>query len=94
MTTNDTTVTVYQLRHNGACWEHIEGASWTLAVPADARISGALLADGPGGDWPDNDEELVAFVVRDDDDEDILDEDGDRYYVFSAGELRRGTRDC
>jgi hypothetical protein len=88
MTTN--TVTVHQLNHNGACWEFIEGASWTLDIPEGSTIFDALLADGPGGDWPDDDDERVGFCVRDDDGENIVDEDGDDTFVFTAGELRRG----
>jgi hypothetical protein len=91
--TNHASVTVYQLRHNGACWEHIEGASWPLVVQAGTKLADALLHDGPGGDWPDGDDTRVAFVARDDEGEYVLDDDGDERYVFTAGELRRGRRD-
>ncbi|NCX99975.1 MAG: hypothetical protein EBX35_15730, partial [Planctomycetia bacterium] len=85
------TVTVYQLAHNGACWEHIEGASWSMAVAPGVTVADALVQAGPGGDWPDDDDARVGFVVRDDDDEDICDEDGDSLFVFTAGELRAGA---
>lgn len=91
--TKTATVTVYQLCHNGACWEHIEGASWEMDSPEGVTMYDALLRNGPGGDWPDDDNKRVCFVVRDQDGEDIVDSDGDRRYVFTARELRAGKRD-
>jgi len=86
-------VTVYQLAHNGACWEHIEGANWSMDLPADQTVAETLLAHGVGGEWPDDDEECVGFSVVDEHGENMLDDDGDWRFVFTARELRRGKLD-
>jgi hypothetical protein len=64
-----------------------------MAVPSGVTVGDALLQSGPGGDWPDNDDERVGFTVRDEDGEDIRDEDGSRRFVFAARELRAGKLD-
>ena len=86
-------VTVYQLAHNGACWEHIPGANWSMEIPCDQTVAETLLAHGVGGEWPDDDEERVCFRVVDEHGEDMLDDDGDWRFVFTAGKLRRGKLD-
>lgn len=86
-------VTVYQLAHNGACWEHIPGANWSVGIPCDQTVAETLLAHGAWGEWPDDDDERVCFHVVDEDGEYMLDTDGDKRFVFTAGELRRGKLD-
>lgn len=93
MTRAEKTVTVYQLSHNGACWEHIPGANWPMELPADQTVAETLLAHGDGGEWPDNDDERVCFRVVGEDGENMLDEDGDWRFVFTARELRAGRLD-
>jgi hypothetical protein len=85
-------VTVYQLAHNGACWEHIPGANWPMEIPCGQTVAETLLAHGPGGEWPDDDDERVGFRVGWHG-EDMLDVHGDKRFVFTAGELRRGKLD-
>ena len=93
--TTQRTVTVYQLAHNGACWEYIPGANWPMDLPAGQTVAETLLANGEWGEWPDNDDERVCFHVRvrDEEGEFMLDTDGDKRFVFTAGELRRGKLD-
>ena len=87
------TTTVHQLAHNGACWEHIPGANWSMPVPNGQTIAETLLANGPTGEWPDDDDERVCFRVTDDCGDDLLDTDGDWRFVFTARELRAGKLD-
>ena len=84
--------TVHQLAHNGACWEHIPGANWSMPVPDGQTIAETLLSNGPSGEWPDDDSERVCLRVTDDCGDDLLDTDGDWRFVFTAGELRLGNQ--
>lgn len=85
--------TVHQLFDNGACWEHIPGANWSMPVPNGQTIAETLLASGPGGEWPDDDDERVCFRVTDQCGEALLDTDVDWRFVFTARELRDGKLD-
>ena len=85
--------TVHELAHNGACWEHIPGASWSMAVPDGQTIAETLLAHGPTGEWPDDDDVRVCFRVTDDSGANLLDVDGDWRFVYTACELRAGKLD-
>lgn len=85
--------TVHQLAYNGACWEHIPGANWSMPVPNGQTIAETLLANGPSGEWPDDAAERVCFRVTDENGDDLLDTDGDWRFVFTASELRAGNLD-
>jgi hypothetical protein len=61
-----------------------------MPVPTGQTIAETLLANGPSGEWPDDDSERVCFRVTDDCGDDLLDTDGDWRFVFTAGELRAG----